>query len=249
MKTNDTLDLDSPADWHRDFCSLVDNSGIRHAIMLELGKGGLAAQNFLEQVTCSDAHLRNLLAERLRDDAEMILRNRYSCIIAYHGCRPSEHSSYRTDGILPADTQALIAQAKSLFAGLSGFEEAVKDIGYSYINYNHDKVGLLRSATWAKHHRNDHAKGSEFIRAIANRLGPEAKMRSRRTGRPILIKCAIPINWFVDEDTHTVPVGYAKDVIAHLIRMRHLSDMAFNGFMGGFLLTRSIPLSRMSLSL
>lgn len=127
-----------------------------------------------------------------------------------------------------------------MFNGIPGLDDAVQSLGMQYREYNQGKVFFLRSAEWAKQTRNDHPRGSELIRCLANRMGTEARERLARTGKPTLIKCAIPLTWLREDAASTVPDGYAAEVIAQLIQRRRQPDEVFRGCMGGFAIARAI---------
>ena len=148
---------------------------------------------------------------------------------------------YLTEGIYPSDTSILISKARSLFAGIEGFEEALQGIGQEYLSHNEGKVGLLLSCIRAKHDRNPYTRGSELIRSLANRLGPEAKLRFAQTGKRSLIKCAIPTEWLENHTTFPVIGSFSNDLLEHLIRRRKWPEDDFVGFAGGYMITRTVP--------
>jgi len=190
---------------------------------------------------CADDHLRDELAKLLRHKAREILVVRYSYVAGYHGCRVRDANQYLTGGIFPSDTSSLISEARLLFAGIQGFDEALQDIGPQYLSHNEGKVGLLLSCIRAKHDRSSYTRGSELIRGLANRLGPEAKLRFAQTGKRSLIKCAIPTDWLENHTTFPAIEAYSNHVLEHLIRRRKWPEDDFVGFDGGYMITRAVP--------
>ena len=235
------LDLDSPETWHSDFQALVYKQDIWLRIEANLRAATSQGNEFLTQIICADDYLRDQLAKLLRDKAREILFVRYSHVTGYHGCRVSDANPYLTGGISPSNTSSLIAKARSLFAGIQGFDEALQDIGQQYLSHNEGKVGLLLSCIHAKHGRSSYTRGSELIRGLANRLGPEAKLRFAQTGRRSLIKCAIPIDWLENHTTFPAIGVYSNHVLEHLIRRRKWPEDDFVGFDGGYMITKSLP--------
>jgi len=196
---------------------------------------------FLSQLTCRAECLKDDVAKYLRESGMTILLAEYKNVVGYHGCRPNKESTYRTTGILPSDIRATIDYARQLFNGIEGFDKAIRDIGHDYLNHNEGKIGLLMSAKAAMNSRNDYTGGSELIRAIANRLGAEAKRRYVITGKPTLIKCFIPIEWLDTYTTCPVRAVYINEVMAALVRMRKWPEEETTGDDAGYLLTRAIP--------
>ena len=235
------LDLDSQETWHSDFEALVYQQDIWLRIEANLGAATPERNEFLFQITCAADYLKDELAKFLRHKAREILFARYSHVAGYHGCRVRDENSYRTAGISPSDTSSLISEARSLFAGIQGFDEALQNIGPQYLSHNKDKVGLLLSCIRAKHDRNSYTRGSELIRGLANRLGPEAKLRFAQTGKRSLIKCAIPTDWLENHTTFPVIGSFSKDLLEHLIRRRKWPEDDFVGFDGGYMITRTVP--------
>ena len=235
------LDLDSPETWHSDFQALVTSRTFGSEIETNLDAAKPQGNEFLSQIMCADDHLRDELAKLLRHKAREILVVRYSYVAGYHGCRVRDANQYLTGGIFPSDTSSLISEARLLFAGIQGFDEALQDIGPQYLSHNEGKVGLLLSCIRAKHDRSSYTRGSELIRGLANRLGPEAKLRFAQTGKRSLIKCAIPTDWLENHTTFPAIEAYSNHVLEHLIRRRKWPEDDFVGFDGGYMITRAVP--------
>ena len=190
------LDPDSKVTWHSDFETLVYGEEVWPKIETKLSVGEISTQTFFSELTCSDEALKDDLACLLRQKAREILFTEYSHVIGYHGCRPRDLKSYRKHGILPSDIDRLICEARSIFQGIQGFDQALDDIGTIYLNHNAGKVGLLLSAVRAMNDpANSHANGRELIRALAYRLGDAAESVLEASGKPTFIKCRIPVEW------------------------------------------------------
>ena len=236
------LDLDDPDTWHSEFTGLIDSHWC--SIDAELGAtAGTSVWQLMRGEVCD----QNQLGGLLQKEAVGILCTRYSYVMAYHGCRVRDTVSYTSRGILQSNPACLATMARELFCGIDGFDDALRDLtqqwgsGQSYAQWNHGKVGLLLSGERARSERCGFAGGSEFMRAIANRLGKEAKRRFVQTGRPALIKCKIPVDWLDMSTTFPVKGSYSNDVLFHLIGKRRdptANPVAQNG---GYLLTRTVP--------
>lgn len=235
------LDLDLKESWHSDFKDLVYSQEVWHQVEAKFATGQKQGSSFLSQFTYADDSLDDHLVRFLRQKGREILFARYSHVAGYHGCRPKDPTSYTSKGILPSNTEALISEARSLFIGIEGFDEALQEINQDYRNHNEGKVGLLYSALLAQDEHNPYARGSELIRSIAFRLGPVAKSRYAETGRPTLIRCSIPVDWLDTHTTLSASGGYSNAVLEALIRMCRGLDDSIIRFDGGYMLTRAIP--------
>jgi hypothetical protein len=242
--TSTVLDLDEPDSWHPQFEALLYCARMWQRIREKLDDRADSTPDLLSQITCCTPYLSNSLATEIREKARQICLANYTYVAAYHGCRPRDRRTYQQSGILLSDPQALVSYARELFAGIAGFDEALNDIercGRGYLDFNKGKVGLLMSGSEAKRTRNPYANGSELVRALASRLGREAKRRVADTGMPTLIRCIIPVNWLDRCTTFPVFESYCSSVLDRLIRIRRWPKDPPPGFDGGFLLTRSVP--------
>ncbi len=235
------LDLDSSQTWHSRIESFVYGTEVWPEIEAKLDGGNTQCAEFLSQVRCAEDYLKNELAKYLRHVGREILFSEYTYVAGYHGCRPKDLSSYQNKGILPCNTEVLISEARSIFRDFGGFNEAVKSIEREYLTHNEGKVGLLLSAIRAKHDRNEYVKGSELVRSVAHRLGPEAEKRYELIGRSTPIKCAIPVDWLDKHTTFPVAGGYINNVLDEFIRRRKWPGEDFIWFDGGYMLTRAVP--------
>ncbi len=238
------LDLDVPSSWDGAFPALVYEDETWTQVKARLDAGEDEWVEFMRQFVYERECVKDTLAGYLCDKAREILLQEHTHVAGYHGCRVADRRSYQQNGILPSNPEMLIAWARERFAGIAGFEDALQDINALdrlYVRYNEGKVGLLISGTWAKRKRCHYVQGSELICTLANRLGAEAKRRVIETGRPMLIKCAIPVNWLDSHTTFPVLGGYANEVVAQLIGRRVSPQDQYEGCDGGYLLTRGVP--------
>lgn len=186
-------------------------------------------------------NISNPVINYFHEVGSKILSKRYTHVAAYHGCRPKKIDTYKQNGILPSNVNLLLKEIRTLFSDFSLLEGAIKDIGPEYLEHNHGKIGLLVSATWAKSENNEYSNGSELIRAIVNRLGPNAATRFYRTGKPTWIKCAIPLNWLDYETTFPIRWCYIANVFSGVIRQKMWPNEKLDYFDQGFLLKKAIP--------
>ena len=237
------LDLDCPDTWHPEFNALVSAPEVRKAIRAFMNAGENACYTFLDEFEKQDQFVDERIAEQLRRQALDVVLSRYRYVAAYHGCRPRDLSSYRELGISPSNTEELLNQARELFAGMPGFEDALEDLEQCsyYRAHNEGKVWFLFSSNVKEIPGCCHHEGSELIRGIAHRIGPSAQSRFAATGKPTIIKCAIPIEWLETSAIDSVIGKYARSVIAAVVRSRIWPEKASNAVRGGFSLTRCVP--------
>ena len=232
------LDLDSITTWHQELSAFVYAIDVWSQVEAIRKNNGEDA--FLAALTYAEDRLKDDLARHLRMKAEEILSTRHDSVIAYHGCRPRDISSYYKLGILCSNKEALTQEAKEIFKDSCDVDKAARDLGPEYFDHNSGKVYLYYSACTAMQSWESHVEGSEAIRCIAQRLGRDAELQYAATGNPTLIKCAIPIKW-IREDEGASIIGYAGRVIEGLIRKRLWPEKDPTGFQGAYYLTRTIP--------
>lgn len=233
------LNLDETSTWHASFQDLVYESTTWNDIKRRVER---PRSDFIVQLVNAEQHVSDALAVELRASALQILRQHYTHVVAHHGCRPESEASYRTRGILPANTALLLARAKELFGDLPGFDKEACSFPSGYHDHNNGKVWMLFSKTWVIEDRVGHVNGSETLRTIASRLGPEAQRRMDGTGKPSLITCTVPIDWIENDAFCGSALGiYANHVIEALVKDRIYPDRRWRGQTGGFALMRALP--------
>lgn len=237
---NNILDIDSVDTWHADFKELIYTKEMWTRILTKLDDVDIKKE-FLHQIACEDDSLKDPIARHLRENGKKIFLKRYSHVTSYHGCRPRDIKSYCRDGIRLSNTSALIAEARDLFDGIDGFEQAIEDIGLQYINHNEGKIGLLISESFARRPKNNYVDGSELIHSIANRLGEEAKNCLACTGSPTVIKCKIPIDWLDSYTTFPMCSNYVNILIEGMIWKRKWPEENSIGNDSGYMIIKAIP--------
>ncbi len=234
------LDLDSPKTWRPHFDSFVYENNTWNSIQAEISENEKAI-DFMFDFKNRPQYRKNPLVKNLCEIGSKVLTERYTHVAGYHGCRPKNKTTYKKLGVLPSNIKNLTQEARIIFDGIPGFNSAIKDIGKDYQQHNNGKVGFLLSAVWAMSENNEYSKGSEFISAIANRLGSNAKTRFAKTEKRTWIKCAIPINWLDTKADFPIKESYVSNVISGLIRFKKWPEEKLNYFDQGFLLKKGIP--------
>jgi len=116
----------------------------------------------------------------------------YDGVVAFHGCRPLSLDSYKINGLKPSDTEAIRLQAKELFGDTAALHKAILDVGPNYENHNRGVVWMClakESFLRGRQHDGYLLHGSEYLAAIAHRIGQTDKLRN--LGVPTIIECFV----------------------------------------------------------
>ena len=170
-------------------------------------------------------------------------RRVFTHVTAYHACRPTDIASYLNKGLVPANTEALIAEAKILFNNQDAVNEVVERIGKTYLDHGREKIGFFMSRTGALESCYSHylRYGSELFQCIANRLGDSAVQKISNQGTPTLFRCALPISWLDEFTTFPMTAAYANKPLVQLVaRLRWLENRD-STIRGAFMLTCHLP--------
>ena len=139
------------------------------------------------------AGTRNGLSD-LKELVETELVQLVTAAVGYHGCRISNESSYRENGILRSGFRTLIADtAASYGIPAEDLRREIEALGSEYLRHTHGHVFLLRSRAYslATQFGLEHTAGSETLRTALGRLGIRNPTLG---GKPALIACTVPAN-------------------------------------------------------
>ncbi len=239
--TERILNLDDKSTWYPDFAGLVEEDGVWPRVEKAVETTFGSITEFCNQLTNSESSTKDKFVLCLRHRALNKHVEQYFSVMAYHGCRIGAGSSYDVEGILPSDVDALKGRARILFEGLPGLEEKIDDVCQDlYVSHIQGRVWLYFSGV---HARNEdvHIQGSEFLRAVAKRLGDEAEKRFEKTGKPTLIQCVLPIEWLDGKASPSIKKQYACRVLSETVYMKYKPGDELGNFGGGFYITRTIP--------
>jgi hypothetical protein len=153
-----------------------------------------------------DVH--NVLSERLA--------RHYAFIQAFHGCRTDSTRPYSERGLMPSDPHALNRIALEIFSDKACVEAAIQELGredfdFSYSNYNRGKVFFcLQMEELVEYCGHYLLYGSEYLLAIANRVGQPEVLRSR--GRATVVECKVPISNVDAEDIRCLAGDVLREI-------------------------------------
>jgi hypothetical protein len=232
------LDLDEPSTWESQF----------RRIVAEVAQSEY--ETLYDDITVAEEHVKTPLGRAMRGQAAATFLSEYTHVAAYHGCRIADSRSYLTRGIERSNPEAIIDGLRAILPEhVEAIDRATEELAREnrYIEWNRGKVGLLLSEKWARAQRIDYARGSELARGILNRIAdPDAIQRFARTGRPSLIKCAVPVDWLDNHTTFKIASSYycaplAKLLYATMYPQENGDHADAVGVTGGYLLMRDIP--------
>jgi len=163
-----------------------------------------------------------------------VLKDNYSFVAGYHGCRTGDPDSYRKKGILPSDPSEIISIARDLFDGVPRLDEVLSPSNHETLCLKRSSgcVGVLLSGKHAVRSSYDYFKGSERLRTMSAQLTEDADVRLRESGQATLISFKMPIEWLSEMVSADLSV-YTKALQTLLLNNHFLG--------GGFLLERAIP--------
>jgi hypothetical protein len=157
--------------------------------------------------SCPD--LQIVLADRMREH--------YEFIRAFHACRTDSIEPYEKQGLIPCDPAALNRRAREIFQNKAGVEAVIQDLAvndsaYSYRDHNGGKVWFcLEEEELTEFCGHYLLYGSEYLLAIANRIGESDALRKQ--GRATLIECNVPIDDLEESDIREL----ARDMLVKII--------------------------------
>lgn len=223
------LDMDNPLTWNEQFNDLFS------------GLDGING-TLLDQLVAIREWLSNSEAIAIRERGKEILHANYNYIIAYHACRYRNDGTYETDGILPARPDEIIEAARTLFHGINGLDEVLRDEEAICFKRTAGTVGLLFSGRRAISDKIVYFEGGERMRTITAKLGSLAQERFKAmAGSAMLIKCKIPVTWLAEYVVEYDPYEYLYELLAIVAKRLRYPALEMPQPKGGFLLSRSIP--------
>ncbi len=237
METN-VLDLDTPSTWNNRLRQTVYAESTLAALLADLdGQGAMYQELHEPPGNVTDPFIKNL-----RERCEEALRTDYTHAAAYHACRSADPNEYRRHGILTSSRKRLETQARELFVDIEGLEDALATCD-SYFGMYDGSVSLYTTAKFAP---TCYLSGSHYLSMVTNELGPEAQAilaRENDRGRPVFVKCSIPLSWFDDLKIVKDPslYLYSTSLIKKLIRMRMEGSKHYQDTPSAFVVFSSIP--------
>ena len=125
------------------------------------------------------------------------LSSYYQFVIAFHGSRPVLPRDFLAYGLKPSDTAALQNRAIELFGDSEDLQKAIVELrDGNYERHNNRGVWLcMTKEAFLQVHNHYLLEGSEYLAAIAGRLGQSAKLRA--IGSPVIVECLVS-NGFLD---------------------------------------------------
>lgn len=185
------FDADAPSTWRDPYTGMLQRLGLYAAIPALLQDADL---NSRERRWVALSKLRP--GDSIRDEAEKTWRDAFSRAYLYHACRIADARSYLDHGLRPTRISDLDDLAFSLFRDSPELRLAIEELRVSgYANHNDGKVFFFFARSGAVHvGEGYHSAGSEYLRALANRVGPAAQRILIDNGRPAVVRAKIEVD-------------------------------------------------------
>ena len=238
------LDLDDILAWEETYKDFLTNDvswGFIEKVLLQATDDGINAVLGDLQIRAECIQSTDMLS--LRNRCSNHFRKVFTHVAAYHACRPSDIALYLRVGLVPADTDVLIEEAKILFDDPDAVNRAIGEIGTTYLEHGRGKIGFFISRTGALESGYSHylRYGSELFQCIAHRLGDLAEKKISKRGTPTLFRCALPVTWLDEFTTFPMTDSYALEPLVRFLLRTRKPEYADEAIRGAFLLTRSVP--------
>ena len=145
------------------------------------------------------------------------LSSYYSSVTAFHGSRPVSPADFLKHGLKPSDTEALQRRAVELFGDSEDVRNAILDIRGGYERSNNGGIWLcVTKEAFLQIHDHYLREGSEYLAAIAGRIGQNAKLRA--IGTPVIVECLVPNEFLDQEFWHSLSCDIIEDYFTKLLR-------------------------------
>lgn len=240
------LDLDDVTTWNKRYSEFIRNDPywivIERAILNESNDDFNKILHGLEN---SIEHVNSKELTSLRQRCSKYFEEIYTHVAAYHACRPKDIESYFKEGLIPANTENLIAEAKKFFGDADAVSSVVNKMrtehyGSEYFEHGLDKIGFFMSKTGSMVDSHYLKYGSELFQCIANRLGEWAIHMMSKRGTPTLIQCSLPVTWLDESATFPIRHRYALTPLIELLVFLRMPEERFP-IRGAFMLKRAVP--------
>ena len=166
--------------------------------------------------------------------------NRIEYVSAYHGCRVFKESDYKERGIKKLETDRIVKWCKDFFGHHERIDEILSELGEDYIRHGESGVFCMCGIEAAKKNRCCHPDGSELVRCIASRLGPNEKEKYFAEGTPCFIEVRTPIEWFRKFSDNSLEPLF-RNVFTHWLWLELELDWPGDPREGGIVFQNDIP--------
>lgn len=141
----------------------------------------------------------------------------FGFVTAFHGSRPNSASDFLNHGLKLSDTATLQNRAVDLFGDSENLRNAILDLRGSYERSNNAGIWLcVTKEAFLQRHDHYLAEGSEYLSAIAGRIGQNVKLRA--IGTPVIVECLVPNEFLDQEFWHSLSCDIIEDYFIKLLR-------------------------------
>ena len=207
------------SEWESVLASLLDNM-IDTAVIEEVRR--LNPRHLRDDkfgwLNASVAKVRNQPLDDIPTLIGLRLPNYYEFVTAFHGSRCLSPAAFLKCGLKPADTAALKVRAVEIFGPSDALYDAVSELqNRGYETHNAGRIWLcLAKEPFLHEHKHYLRHGSEYLAAIANRVGQIAKLET--IGVPVVVECLIPTLNLTPEFWQSLSRDLIEDYFSRVLR-------------------------------
>lgn len=125
-------------------------------------------------------------------------KHTFDKIQAFHGCSIIDESTYTEHGLQISNHETLKQLAYKIFPNRDDVDNAISQLSKGYIDHNSGKIYFCPSRKHLETVGIDHTYGSEFLRAIANRINHGKEIYNKTRGKSAIIEVRLPREWLND---------------------------------------------------
>jgi len=164
---------------------------------------------------------------------QRIIENSFETLSIYHGTYVRSEKSFRSQGIVPPDSKALLDEIKKAYPRRRGeIDQALATLRSScprYEQHNSKGTYFVYSLKHATKFCSHHTQGSELQRTVLSRLSIPCD-DFFKNGRPAWIECHIPFNYFYENLDGKPPIiSKSLQVVLRRFHPNSFSDLHMGG--------------------
>ncbi len=245
-KIKKVLDLDSSDSFDENFIKIVYDPKVIDIIR----KDRHQSNEIIQGLHSTGGDDDNDFVHNLRSQIDETIRQKYTHVAAYHGCRIEESAEYNKYGLQPSTKKLLFKKAKDIFVNQKKIDSVLNK---TFSQYGLGYDGTISFYTTAKYAPITYLNGSHYLRIVASELGSQAEQQLKLYHQkciPAFIKCFIPIKWLDDQSFIKIHYGvniptyipyYSSTLLRILISKKIDVSKGYGEAYDGLVLLASIP--------
>lgn len=237
------FDLDDAATWAEQYEQFLSDDPLMEKVNEAINnKDSDFCADVLRQLGNGEEHSDVDYINKAKRRCIDYLGKSYTHVTAYHGCRPSNISSYKASGIQPLDPAVMIRKARDMFGASDKLDMAVETLrNQGYIKHGEGTVGFFMSKEGLLQNDDYCNYGSELLYKIAVQLGDWAVKMLTDKGKPMILRCALPIEWLDMHCQFSPKQRYAIYPCMQIVSKLCAPNEDGYTIVDGFLMKRQLP--------